>query len=126
MPSLRLAVVFLRVGALAFGGLGATLALIERELVDRRHVITHDDVAATLVSRVWLRGGCADAGGPWPLRRWTGGTAVAFGSLTPGPVLRWLGAACTERRPGPFLPAATRIHPAALLAGGGIAGWLLN
>jgi chromate transporter len=36
VPPARLAAIFLRIGAVAFGGLGATLALIERELVQRR------------------------------------------------------------------------------------------
>jgi len=36
MRRLQLGLTFLRIGAVAFGGLGATLALIERELVQRR------------------------------------------------------------------------------------------
>ncbi len=56
MSSLRLAAVFLRIGALAFGGLGATLALIERELVDRHHAITRDDIAAALTHTKLLPG----------------------------------------------------------------------
>ena len=39
MSSLRLAAVVLQIGALAFGGLGATLALIERELIDQHSAI---------------------------------------------------------------------------------------
>lgn len=56
MSSLRLAAVFLRIGALAFGGLGAPLALIERELVDRHHAITRDEIAAALTHTKLLPG----------------------------------------------------------------------
>ena len=44
MRPLQLALIFLRIGAVAFGGLGATLALIERELVHRRDVATKEDI----------------------------------------------------------------------------------
>ena len=53
---LQLATVFLRIGALAFGGLGATVSLIERELVDRHRVLTRDDVAAALTHTKLLPG----------------------------------------------------------------------
>ena len=56
MSSLRLVATFLRFGALAFGGLGATLALIERELVDRRNVISREDIAAALTHTKLLPG----------------------------------------------------------------------
>ena len=53
---LQVAAVFFRIGALAFGGLGATVALIERELVARRAALTRDDVAAALTHTKLLPG----------------------------------------------------------------------
>ena len=40
VPALRLGWIFLRIGATAFGGLGTTLALVERELVTKRGMLT--------------------------------------------------------------------------------------
>src|SRR5688572_19049871 len=56
MTTPRLGAIFLRVGALAFGGLGATVALIERELVDRHNALTRDDIAAALTHTKLLPG----------------------------------------------------------------------
>jgi chromate transport protein ChrA len=39
---------FLRIGATAFGGLGTTLALVERELVTKRGILTPADVTEAL------------------------------------------------------------------------------
>ena len=43
--------VFLRIGASAFGGLGAGLALIERDLVEKRSLLTRDDVTEALTCK---------------------------------------------------------------------------
>jgi len=48
MRPLQLGLTFLRIGTVAFGGLGATLALIERELVHRRHVATKEEITEAL------------------------------------------------------------------------------
>jgi chromate transporter len=48
--------VFLRIGALAFGGLGAALALVERELVDKRHWLTPADLTEALTYTKLLPG----------------------------------------------------------------------
>jgi chromate transporter len=56
LPRLRLAALFLRIGSLAFGGLGATLALIEREMVERHRAITRDEIAAALTHTKLLPG----------------------------------------------------------------------
>ncbi|HEU0021405.1 MAG TPA: chromate transporter [Dehalococcoidia bacterium] len=48
--------VFLKIGATAFGGLGAGLAIIERELVDRRQVLTAADVTEALTYTKLLPG----------------------------------------------------------------------
>ena len=47
---------FLRLGAVAFGGLGATLALIEREWVERRQALTKEDVLEALTYTKLLPG----------------------------------------------------------------------
>ena len=46
LPSLGWA--FLRIGAVAFGGLGATLALLQRDLVERRSWLRSSDVTEAL------------------------------------------------------------------------------
>ena len=53
---LRLAGIFLRIGATAFGGLGAALALIERELVSRRGLISRDELTEALTYTKLLPG----------------------------------------------------------------------
>lgn len=90
MPSLRLAVIFLRVGALAFGGLGATLALIEREFVGRRGLLTHDDVAAALTHTKLLPGSTgvqvvAYLG--WRLGGWPGSAIASVCFILPSGLL---------------------------------------
>jgi chromate transporter len=53
---LKLAWMFLRIGALAFGGLGATLALIEDELTRRRALLSRDAMAEALTYTKFLPG----------------------------------------------------------------------
>lgn len=48
--------VFLRIGATAFGGLGAGLALIERDLVEKRKLLTQEDVLEALTYTKLLPG----------------------------------------------------------------------
>ena len=48
--------VFLRIGSVAFGGLGAALALIQREFVERRRVLTAADVTEALTYTKLLPG----------------------------------------------------------------------
>ena len=48
--------VFLKIGLTAFGGLGAALALIERELVDRRRVLTKSQLTEALTFTKLLPG----------------------------------------------------------------------
>jgi chromate transporter len=90
MPGLRLAAIFLRIGALAFGGLGATLALIERELVDRRGAITREDIAAALTHTKLLPGSTvvqvvAYLG--WRLEGWTGSAIATISFILPSALL---------------------------------------
>jgi chromate transporter len=89
MPLLRVAVIFLRIGALAFGGLGPTLALIERELVGRR-AITRDDIAAALTHTKLLPGSTvvqviAYLG--WRLRGWPGSATATIAFILPSALL---------------------------------------
>ena len=56
LSPLDLAGLFLRVGALGFGGLGAALALIERELVQARRVLSMDDLTEALTYTKLLPG----------------------------------------------------------------------
>jgi chromate transporter len=52
----HLAWTFLRIGAMAFGGLGAALALIERELVSRQGVLVRDELTESLTYTKLLPG----------------------------------------------------------------------
>ncbi len=56
LPAPTLGWMFLRLGATAFGGLGAALVLIERELVDQRGVLTRDDLTEALTYTKLLPG----------------------------------------------------------------------
>ena len=75
--------VFLALGAQAFGGLGATFALLRRELVERRSWLEPRDLAEALAFTKPLPGSTvvqvvAFLG--WRLRRWTG-ALVATGAF---------------------------------------------
>ena len=48
--------VFLRIGTTAFGGLGAAMAIIQRDLVERRQVLTTADVTESLTYTKLLPG----------------------------------------------------------------------
>ena len=56
ISALILARVFLEIGATSFGGLGPSLAIIERELVDRRPILTEADVAEAVAATRLLPG----------------------------------------------------------------------
>ena len=56
LPLISLGWLFLRIGATAFGGLGAALALIERELVIKRRMLTAADVTEALTYTKLLPG----------------------------------------------------------------------
>jgi chromate transporter len=96
MSLLTIGLIFLRLGALAFGGLGATLALIEREIVARRGGLSKQDVTDALTYTKLLPGSTvvqvvAYIG--WRLRGWWG-SAIATGAfLLPSAVLMVLLAA---------------------------------
>jgi chromate transporter len=56
VPTLTLGWIFLHIGATAFGGLGTTLALIERELVTKRGLLTPAEVTEALTYTKLLPG----------------------------------------------------------------------
>jgi chromate transporter len=79
-------VVFLRLGALAWGGLGAAIALIDRELVVRRGWVTSEEVRRALAFTLVLPGSTvvqvvAYLG--WRLGRWPGAVIAAAAFVTP-------------------------------------------
>jgi chromate transporter len=56
VPALTLGWIFLHIGATAYGGLGTTLALIERELVIKRGMLTPTEVTEALTYTKLLPG----------------------------------------------------------------------
>jgi chromate transporter len=91
-PSLSiplLAWTFLRMGAMAFGGLGATLALIERELVNRRGVAARDELTEALTYTKLLPGSSvvqvvSYLG--WRLGGWRGSAVATAAFLLPSAI----------------------------------------
>lgn len=80
----------LRLGAVAFGGLGVTLALLQRVLVDRRQWLTQSDIAEALAFTKTLPGSTgiqvvAYLG--WRLRGWPGAIVAAVTFIAPATVL---------------------------------------
>ena len=80
---------FLGIGAVAFGGLGATLALIEAELVRRRAVLSRDDVTEALTYTKLLPGSTvvqivAYLG--WRLGGWPGSAVATIAFIVPSAV----------------------------------------
>jgi chromate transporter len=87
---LQLGLTFLRIGAVAFGGLGATLALTERELVQRWHVTTKEEIIEALTYTKLLPGStvaqvAADLG--WRLGGWSASALATAFVLLPSVVL---------------------------------------
>lgn len=87
---LTLGWVLLRLGAFAFGGLGATLALLQRELVDRRRWLRPHDISEALAFSQALPGSTgiqvvAYLG--WRLRGWPGALVGAFTFIAPAAAL---------------------------------------
>lgn len=59
VPSLYIGLIFFRIGLTAFGGLGATLAVIHKELVDRRCLLTAEQMTEALTFTKPLPGATA-------------------------------------------------------------------
>jgi len=83
---IKLGGVFLYVGALSFGGLGATLALIERSLVTRLGVLTPADLTAALTHTKLLPGSTVVqvvAYLAWRLHGWPGSAVATAAFVLP-------------------------------------------
>jgi chromate transporter len=89
-PSIgRLAWTFLRIGAMAFGGLGATLTLIERELLSRPGVLARDEITESLTYTKLLPGSTvvqvvSYLG--WRLGGWPGSAVATVAFLLPSAI----------------------------------------
>lgn len=86
----RLGWLFLRIGAVAFGGLGATVAVIERELVERHRLMTMTDVTEALTYTKLLPGSTvvqAVAYLGWRLGGWPASAVVTTCFLLPSGLL---------------------------------------
>jgi chromate transporter len=96
-PSLfELSRTFLLIGALAFGGQGGLLALLNRDLVERRQWITEADILEAFTYVQLLPGAvvvqvAAYLG--YKLRSWPGAIAATFSFLLPSVVVMFLLAA---------------------------------
>lgn len=93
MRASRLGWTFLRIGAVAFGGLGATLTLIENELVQRKKVASNEDIAGALTYTKLLPGSTvvqvvAYLG--WKLGGWPGSGAATPCFILPSAVFMTL------------------------------------
>jgi chromate transporter len=90
LSRLQLAGLFLRIGTVAFGGLGATLALLERELGQRRALLSEQEVAEALTYTKLLPGSTvvqvvAYLG--WRLGGWQGSAVSTVCFLLPSALL---------------------------------------
>ncbi len=82
--------IFLRIGSLAFGGLGAGLALIERDLVENRRLLSSGDVTESLTYTKLLPGSTliqvvAYLG--FKLRGWPGSVLATAAFVLPSAVM---------------------------------------
>lgn len=94
--------VLLRLGALAFGGLGATLALLQRDLVDRRGWLQERDIGEALAITQALPGSTgvqvvAYLG--WRLRGWPGAIVATTAFIAPAAALMIVAAAASLALP---------------------------
>jgi chromate transporter len=82
----RLAWIFVRIGAAAFGGLGATLALLEEELVRRRKIVSSERMTDALTYTKLLPGSTAvQVVGflGWRIGGWPGSVVCTISFLAP-------------------------------------------
>jgi chromate transporter len=96
VSALTLGWIFLRIGATAFGGLGTTLALIERELVTQRGMLTPAEVTEALTYTKLLPGSTgpqAIAYLGYKLGGWPGSALATAAFLFPSALLMMLLAA---------------------------------
>ena len=96
LPLGHLGWLFLRIGATAFGGLGAGLALIERDLVEKRRLLTAADVTEALTYTKLLPGSTVIQVVSYlgyKLRGWPGSALATAAFVLPSAVLMVLLAA---------------------------------
>jgi chromate transporter len=96
VPALTLGWIFLYIGATAYGGLGTTLALIERELVTKRGMLTPADVTEALTYTKLLPGSTgpqAIAYLGYKLGGWSGSAVAMAAFIFPSALLMVLLAA---------------------------------
>jgi chromate transporter len=90
VPGLTLGWIFLSIGATAFGGLGTTLALIERELVTKRRLLTPAEVTEALTYTKLLPGSTgpqAIAYLGYKLGGWSGSAIAMAAFIVPSALL---------------------------------------
>jgi chromate transporter len=100
LPSLGWA--FLRIGAFAFGGLGATLALLQRDLVDRRGWLRSSDVTEALAYTKPLPGSTVVQVMTflgWRMGGWAGAIVATIAFLLPALALMTAAAAAVLALP---------------------------
>jgi chromate transporter len=114
----------LRIGAVAFGGLGATLALLERDLVKRRGWLRSGDVAAALAFTKPLPGSTGVQVVTflaWRMGGWPGAILATVAFILPAFVIMTIAAAAVFALPdAPWVRGAlTGLHVAVvgILAG---------
>jgi chromate transporter len=114
----------LRIGVVAFGGLGATLALLQSDLVERRGWLQSSDVAAALAYTKPLPGSTGVQVVTflgWRLGGWPGALLAAVAFILPAFVIMTLAAAAVFALPdAPWVRGAlTGLHVAVvgILAG---------
>src|SRR5512132_2126179 len=96
VPALTLGWIFLYIGATAYGGLGTTLALIERELVTKRGMLTPAEVTEALTYTKLLPGSTgpqAIAYLGYKLGGWSGSAVAMAAFIFPSALLMVLAAA---------------------------------
>jgi len=87
---LHIGVELLRVGALAFGGVGVTLSLLQRRIVERHRWIQQADISEAMAFTKALPGSTgiqivAYLG--WKIRGWPGALVAATAFITPAALL---------------------------------------
>jgi chromate transporter len=90
VPALTLGWIFLHIGATAYGGLGTTLALIERELVTKRGMLTPAEVTEALTYTKLLPGSTgpqAIAYLGYKLGGWSGSALAMAAFIVPSALL---------------------------------------
>jgi chromate transporter len=117
MPLSCLLKIFLRIGLSAFGGLGASVAIIETEFVERRRLLTTEDLSEALAATKVSPGSAliqVVSYLAYRLAGWPGSVLATVAFLLPSAVLMALLAAL------PFFPASSAVV-ASLLHGLGLA-----